>query len=261
MNRLWMRMQHSGNRDKSKRESDRNDVNMLIGENIVRLSNLDGVDLEKYKSTVMPRLVDIIQNCKDPISQQYLMDCVIQVFTDNYHLHTLEKLLEACTSLSTNVDVKTILIALMDRLANYAASQPAEVQAIDREIHIFSLFKKYIDKILDEQGLAMDLKKLIELQVAFAKFSIKCYPSNIENVNAILEICVKIMQLQPTKSITEDCLKSLVKLLIIPLDSLSLGIFNLSQFPTLMQYLSAPMLKTLSKKVVMVLTSPCRYSR
>ncbi len=250
MNRLWIRMQHAGSKDKSRRESDRHDVNMLIGENVTRLSDLKGVDLELYKMSLQPKLFEIIQNCKDPISQQYLMDCIIQVFTDEFHLKTLEKLLEACTSLHTAVDIKSIFITLMDRLSQYAAAQPAEVQEVDRQINIFGLFKKYIDKVLEEQGVAIELKKLIELQVAFLGFSMKTYPQKVEYVNQILETCTKILQLQPAKNITEDCLRNVVKLLIIPLDSLSTGVFNLTHFPTLVQYLTPPMLKTLSKKVV-----------
>ena len=253
MNRLWIRMQHSGSKDKTRRESDRHELNMVVGENIVRLSNLEGSDLEMYKSTILPRLFDIIQNCKDPISQQYLMDCIIQVFTDEYHLHTLEKILEACTTLHASVDIKAIFITLMDRLSSYSSSKSNEIQTIDKEINIFALFKKYIDKILDEQGLAIELRKLIELQVAFLRFSIKTYPARSDYVNMILESCVKILQLQPAKSLNEGCLKVVVKLLIIPLDSLSLGIFGLAHFPTLMQYLTPQLLKTLAKKIIIVL--------
>lgn len=252
MNRLWIRMQLSSGKDKSRREADRHELNMVVGENIVRLSNLEGVDLAMYQSTVLPKLFEIVQNCKDPISQQYLMDCIIQVFTDEFHLHTLGKLLEATTTLHNSVDVKTIFITLMDRLSNYAGTKDNEIQLVDKEINIFGLFKKYIDRILEEQGLAMELKKLIELQVAFVRFSIKTYPTNIENVNLILGSCVKILQAQAAKSITDDCLRNVVKLLIIPLESLSLGIFQLTHFPSLMSVLAPSMLKTLAKKIVMV---------
>lgn len=34
-------------------------------------------------------------NCKDELAQHYLMDCIIQVFPDEYHLQTLETLLSA----------------------------------------------------------------------------------------------------------------------------------------------------------------------
>lgn len=36
-----------------------------------------------------------IVNCKDDLAQYYLMDCIIQVFPDEYHLQTLETLLGA----------------------------------------------------------------------------------------------------------------------------------------------------------------------
>jgi hypothetical protein len=40
-----------------------------------------------------------IVNCKDELAQYYLMDCIIQVFPDEYHLQTLETLLSACPQL------------------------------------------------------------------------------------------------------------------------------------------------------------------
>jgi vacuolar protein sorting-associated protein 35 len=73
------------------------------------LSNLEGVSLEVYKTKVLPQILEIIQNCKDSISQQYLMDCVIQAFPDDFHLNTLQILLEATTNLQTSVDVKVII--------------------------------------------------------------------------------------------------------------------------------------------------------
>lgn len=40
-----------------------------------------------------------VVNCKDELAQYYLMDCIIQVFPDEYHLQTLETLLGACPQL------------------------------------------------------------------------------------------------------------------------------------------------------------------
>jgi hypothetical protein len=50
-----------------------------VGTNLVRLSNLEGVDCDMYKSTVLPRILEQVINCKDQIAQQYLMECIIQV--------------------------------------------------------------------------------------------------------------------------------------------------------------------------------------
>lgn len=43
-----------------------------------------------------------VVNCKDEIAQYYLMDCVIQVFPDEYHLQTLETLLGAFPQLQVD---------------------------------------------------------------------------------------------------------------------------------------------------------------
>lgn len=43
-----------------------------------------------------------VVNCKDEIAQCYLMDCVIQVFPDEYHLQTLETLLGAFPQLQVD---------------------------------------------------------------------------------------------------------------------------------------------------------------
>jgi vacuolar protein sorting-associated protein 35 len=88
MNRLWVRMQHlsSGNKDKEQREAERSELRVTVGENIIRLGNLEGLTYEVYRSVVLPKILDIVVICKDPMAQQYLMDCIIQVFPDEYHL-------------------------------------------------------------------------------------------------------------------------------------------------------------------------------
>lgn len=51
MNKLWVRLQHQGHsRDREKREAERQELKILVGTNLVRLSQLEGVDLNIYKS-------------------------------------------------------------------------------------------------------------------------------------------------------------------------------------------------------------------
>ena len=54
---------------------------------------------------------------------------------------------------------------------------------IGGNLDIFRLFKKYTDKIIEEQGQNIEVSKLLELEVAFMNFCIKTYPSNIAYVN------------------------------------------------------------------------------
>jgi vacuolar protein sorting-associated protein 35 len=69
MNRLWVRLQHlSGNKDKDQRELERNELRMTVGENIFRLSNLNGVTFEIYKTVVLPKILEIVVICKDTMA-------------------------------------------------------------------------------------------------------------------------------------------------------------------------------------------------
>ncbi len=75
MNKLWVRMQHQGAvRDRQRREKERRNLRQLVGTNLVRLSEMAGVDLPIYTEHVLPRILEQIVNCKDAIAQEYLMD-------------------------------------------------------------------------------------------------------------------------------------------------------------------------------------------
>ena len=50
MNKLWVRMQHQGHtREKEKREQERRELRILVGTNLVRLSQLESIDIDIYK--------------------------------------------------------------------------------------------------------------------------------------------------------------------------------------------------------------------
>lgn len=54
MNKLWVRMQHQGHsRDREKREKERQELRILVGTNLVRLSQLEGVNVDKYKQVCL----------------------------------------------------------------------------------------------------------------------------------------------------------------------------------------------------------------
>jgi len=49
------------------------------------------------------------------------VECVIQAFPDEYHLQTLEQLLDTTSNLNIDVDIKNIFISLMEKLSKFAA--------------------------------------------------------------------------------------------------------------------------------------------
>ena len=139
MNKLWVRLQHQGHsRDREKREMERKELRILVGTNLVRLSQLDGVDLELYRRIILPSILEQVVNCRDVIAQEYLMEVVIQVFPDDFHLRTLGPFLSACAQLHPKVNIKQIVISLIDRLAAYAAREaendsPEEIRRQEEE--------------------------------------------------------------------------------------------------------------------------------
>ena len=80
MNKLWVRMQHQGHsRDRERREKEREELRILVGTNLVRLSELESVNFEEYQKTVLPGILEQVVSCRDAVAQEYLMECIIQV--------------------------------------------------------------------------------------------------------------------------------------------------------------------------------------
>mmetsp|Transcript_6 Transcript_6/g.1 ORF Transcript_6/g.1 Transcript_6/m.1 type:complete len:124 (+) Transcript_6:879-1250(+) len=123
----------------------------------------------------------------------------------------------------------------MDRLSNYAGEADLEIV---NQVDIFGLFKTYIDKILHEQSGNIEAKKLLELLVAFLRFSLKCYPMNTQNVNDILDSALELIKKSANSSnLDSESLRNIVKLLSFPLETLSLAILTMDNYPKLMQHL------------------------
>ena len=68
-------------------------------------------------------------------------------------------------------------------------------------------------------------------------FSIKTYPGNIDYVNQILDSCNLILKANPIPNNDQGSMKLLVKLLSIPLDSLSIQVLKMQTYPALMDYM------------------------
>lgn len=249
MSRLWVRMQHTGGiKDKTKREKERNDLKVTVGENIVRLSNLEGVSLEIYSSVVLPKSLEVILSSKDAIAQQYLMDCMIQAFPDRYHLHNLNSLLETTTQLQPSVDIKGIFIILLNRISDFAEGIDLEIV---QNVDIFALIKTHVDKLLSETSATGEISKFIQLFVAFIRLSLKCYPDNTENVNSILNSAVELIEKEDSgKHLDAESLNNIAKLLSHPLDSLGLAVLGMKGFPKLMSYLQFTARKKVALRIV-----------
>jgi vacuolar protein sorting-associated protein 35 len=253
MNRLWIRLSTgcTGN-ERLLREKERNELKVLVGENITRLSSLQGLTLEIYKEEVLPKIITILLDSKDQLSQQYLMECIIHAFPDDFNIQCMNTILDTCTRLVPTVDIKSLFIALMEKLAKYVGDTGRNQEEIlESAEKIFDLLKINIDKIIEEgaQG-SMDTLKLIELQVAFMKFTLKGCPNKLQTVNHILNSSVNILgKTRSDYKLSHDGIKLIGRLLSVPLES-TLSIFEMPQFPSLMSYLDFSSRSTLSLRII-----------
>lgn len=242
MNKLWVRMQHQGPvRDKDRRENERLELRILVGKNLSRVSQLEGVDQKMYTSTVLPRVLEQIINCKDKIAQQYLMEIMIQIFPDEFHLVTLEQILAACGQLQPGVDVKTIIVSLIDRLAAFAVKSP---DTIPTNIDIFDTFFVHVGKVI-EQRPNMEVTDVLTLQVSLLNLSLKCYPAKLNYVDQVLGFCGTFLEGLKSKEKISDyakpsAVKQIVLLLTIPLDNYKnvLTVIKLANYKKLTDYLA-----------------------
>ncbi|KAL7749806.1 retromer complex subunit Vps35 [Sorochytrium milnesiophthora] len=222
MNKLWVRMQYQGlTKEKDRRESERRELRILVGTNLVRIGQLDAVDLDMYKSTILPSILEQIVICKDVIAQEYLMEVITQVFPDSYHLGTLREFLSATAQLSKVVNIKQIIVALIDRLSAYALRssddaaeeqpQPAvedgehaaasvspttERRGIPGEIQLFEIFWSQVTNTINARP-DLSMPDVTSLFVSLMNLSLSCYPERLEYVDQVLRYCKEHLQKAP----------------------------------------------------------------
>lgn len=248
-NRLWVRLQTQGDsKGKKRREKERLDLRILVGTNLVRLSQLEGLDVVQYKMHVLPKILEEVLCCKDTIAQSYLMDCVIQVFPDDFHLNTLELLLQAVSALKEKVNVRAILDSLMERLANHSANNAA-AGAVAAEINSFRLFNDCITTLIEDRS-NMSLTETLCLQTVLTNFALKCHPSRIDyvahclNTSGILIEKTDFVATSAAESAnssgqrsTNETTIQIEALLSSPLSTLSLRVLEIPAYSKLMSYL------------------------
>ncbi|XP_052487040.1 vacuolar protein sorting-associated protein 35B isoform X5 [Gossypium raimondii] len=223
-------------RVREKREKERSALQELVGKNLHVLSQIEGVDLEIYKETVLPRVLEQVVNCKDDLSQYYLMDCIIQVFPDEYHLQTLEMLLAACPQVQPTVDIKTVLSRLMDRLSKYAASS-ADVLTEFLQVEAFTKLSNAIEKVIEVQ-VDMPAVGAITLYVSLLTFTLRVHPDRLDYVDQVLGACVKKLSSIP-KLEDSRATKQVVALLSAPLEKYNdtVTALKISNYPRVMDHL------------------------
>uniref|UniRef100_A0A336L8X8 Vacuolar protein sorting-associated protein 35 n=1 Tax=Culicoides sonorensis TaxID=179676 RepID=A0A336L8X8_CULSO len=244
MNKLWVRMQHQGHSsEKVRREKEREELKILVGTNLVHLSQLESANLEVYQRLILPGILEQVVSCRDSIAQEYLMECIIQVFPDEFHLKTLDVFLKSCAQLQPGVNVKNIIISLIDRLAAYnqrhdKGKEEGADSVIPTDLQLFDIFNTQIANVVQIRG-EMPLEDVVSLQVALVSLAQKVYPTRIDYVDQVLGTTDKIMERLNMTSIacTLPVNQELSRLLRLCIDFYNniLVVLELNNFSKLMQ--------------------------
>lgn len=191
MNKLWVRLQHQGHSsEREMRHRERKELRILVGLNLVRLSqildeytdnNKGSVSaVELYQDRIFPVITEQIIQCRDLLAQNYLVDVLIQIFPDEMHLSTLHSLLnDVFVNLHPLLRRSELVTSLVDRL----------ITCTNEDLKLANLFETFWEFYLLLVKLDPDLpsEEHSQLLQAFIKLSLTFDPTNFDNLNQIFE--------------------------------------------------------------------------
>jgi len=193
MNKLWVRWQHQGHSSEfEKRTEERKELQVLVGSNLVRMSQLEAIKRVYYKKNILPLILEQIIKCRDVIAQEYLLDVIIQVFPDEFHLITMDELFSATLRLDPAVSTKKIILSLVERLIAFKKREPEYVSKVVSEdsVDIFGKFIDFIDKLLQWKP-DLSTQDYCKLLCGMCQLSVIYYPQKYENIDSVFEHAVK----------------------------------------------------------------------
>jgi vacuolar protein sorting-associated protein 35 len=269
MNKLWVRMQHGGPaRERERREKERRELRDLVGKNLLVLSQLEGMTLEMYRDVVLPRVLEQVVNCKDDIAQPYLMDAIVQVFPDEFHVQTLQLLLDVCPKLKSTVKVGNVLASLMDRLTN-AAKESQEMMTQFAAVDAFGKLATCVDDVVRAQP-TLDAHERLLMHGALLSFTIATHRERLDHVDGVLASCAAAMGASSSNGDDDDDagdardgpiapamivsdpkgIRQLVALLTTPLETYDpISVLRMSSYPRVMTLLLPANLRQLAATI------------
>ena len=231
MNTLWIRIASDAkhlNQPIQVTNKERLDVKHLLGENIIKIASMKGMTFDIYTKVVLPRMKDIIINCKDSISQHFLLECLVTSFPIKYLLMSIEKIVDIIAQMVNEVDTKSLYILIMDKLLKYIKEEKI---SIDLSTSIYSIIRTNVNSAIEKGG---EKAKMIELFLSYMKFTLHYCPVN-EIMNAIHHIlicCLSTLTKNDVK-LPKEGLKNL-NAILVSLFEAKIKMFHLEEFPKIM---------------------------
>lgn len=216
MNKLWVRLQFQGPlSERSKRYEERNELKILVGSNLVKLSQMDFIDKQYYKETILPLLLEQIIKCNDKLAQIYLLDVIVQIFPDNYQIVSSSEFLNCLLQVADGVDVSPIVISLIDRLIEYKKNGNDNGEFTNES------FKNFLNFAIRLNGShPLITNKIMNLSMIY-------FPDDFSNLNELFKLPTDgdVNNVESSSSSASSCRN----LLLTPIEFNVLNFFKLDE--------------------------------
>ncbi|KAG0686959.1 Vacuolar protein sorting-associated protein 35 [Pichia californica] len=174
MNKLWVRLQHQGHStEKDKRIEERKELKILVGSNLVILSQLDLITKELYNDKVLPDILQQIIKCKDSIAQNYLLDVIIQIFPDTFQVFSLKTFLISLLMINNDdVNITLLLNSLIERLIDYKKRSSNSININSSFLNILIEFIEKLNEIdpnFNIKNYCIILNGILKLSLIYSK--------------------------------------------------------------------------------------------
>ena len=234
--KLWVRIQHLGGSNtkeiRKRREKERIELRVLVGANLVTLSQMDSLTVMTYKERILPQILEQILLFKDTLAQGYLMDCLVHAFPNEFHMETLEFILSTMPKLKEKVNVHNILQSIMTRLTDHISSLNIQMPP-----DFFKLFSDCIEKILEDK-IRLPIKEVVRIQIALLNFTINSYPDNMDHIDYCITSSLSILvKKNSSNTFDSGAVNAICNLLTVPLEILGLKVLDLDGFSGILNLL------------------------
>lgn len=256
MNKLWVRLQHQGHSsERELRYQERKELKILVGSNLVRLSQVvddfsaDGYSPQEYYVTkIFPAITEQIIQCRDHLAQSYLNDVLVQIFPVKFHFATLDILLnKVFLELHPMLSKAELVATLVDRFVldhKYEEDLAIGTSKLSLEetpysaVNIFNSFLAFYNNLLKrEPELKPD--EYISILRSLIKLSLTYEPGNYENLNKIYEFAAAVLHDDNTVQNIADTEALWLELLEAPV----------AHFPSIKDLLKLPFYHALYTKI------------
>ena len=269
INRLWIRLSSNATENEKKEKlKERESIKPLISETITRLSLLEGLTIELYENEVLPKLMEIIFMYNDPLSQEYIIECIIRAFPDTYNIKCMELILLNISKLVEGVDIKRLFIIMLEKLAIYIEGISTQNEKDNKKENnnlllesydVYPILIKYYDIIMNNEfkNEVKNILDILELNISFIRYSNKCAPENekLNSINHILNLSVKLLSFFNAQTFAKAQIDKICELLSVPLES-CYSLFDMPDFPQLLLFLDYNNMKIIGLKIINNLISP-----